>query len=408
MVDRSLFNDLVADAYRELYDLVRLRTHPLADALGLDETQGHKQRAWQLHQILLEGIEELIPAPQTPAYSREWCRYRVMRLRYVDGLGPVEIARKMMVSRRQYYREHDSGIEALAELFWQRHVQSRLASSREPMLPNLQDAQAQLVRAEATRTAQAGGRAAIADEVRGAIAILQGMLGQRSLEAAVALPESPLTVAAHRSLLRQVIVGMLGYLCEHAQQARIEIAARGEGAEVRLTMAVEPAEALAESCVSEVEERLSAWNELAAVCSAQVRSLQVRGHLGGLESVWPRASSRTVLVVDDNEDLLALFQHYLSLHNYHAVTATTAQAALRLAREVQPQVISVDLMMPERDGWDVLQTLLNQPDTRDIPIIVCSVLRERDLALSLGAAAFLQKPVTEEALLAVLQALDAN
>ena len=62
--------------------------------------------------------------------------------------------------------------------------------------------------------------------------------------------------------------------------------------------------------------------------------------------------------------------------------------------------------MPRQDGWDVLQVLLNQPETRHIPILVCSVLRQKELALSMGATAFLEKPVTEQVLLAALAALE--
>ena len=62
--------------------------------------------------------------------------------------------------------------------------------------------------------------------------------------------------------------------------------------------------------------------------------------------------------------------------------------------------------MPDQDGWDVLQTLANQPETRHIPVIVCTVLSAKELALSLGAAFFLEKPITEKALISTLRMLD--
>ncbi len=117
-------------------------------------------------------------------------------------------------------------------------------------------------------------------------------------------------------------------------------------------------------------------------------------------------AERTVLIVDDNRDVLELFSRYLSPHHYRVASAQTAAQALDLARRLQPHAITLDLMMPHQDGWDVLQMLLNQPDTCQIPILVCSVLQQKELALSLGATAFLEKPVTEPVLLATLRALE--
>jgi len=172
---------------------------------------------------------------------------------------------------------------------------------------------------------------------------------------------------------------------------------------------VEPPEAMAAPEAREAEERVSALSEMAALTNAQVSPLfgATREDSGvvGFELGLPIAE-RTVLVVDDNEDVLELFRSYLSPHRYRVVTVRSARQALDLAREVQPYAITLDLMMPGQDGWDVLQTLLNQPDTRHIPVIVCTVLRQKELALSLGAAAFLAKPTTEAALLAALESLE--
>ena len=112
------------------------------------------------------------------------------------------------------------------------------------------------------------------------------------------------------------------------------------------------------------------------------------------------------MVVDDNEDILELFRGYLSPHHYRVVTAQTGQDALSLARRLRPYAITLDLMMPDQDGWDLLQALLNQPDTQHIPIIICSVLTQKELALSLGATAFLEKPISEDTLLLALEALE--
>ena len=145
---------------------------------------------------------------------------------------------------------------------------------------------------------------------------------------------------------------------------------------------------------------------MAALSSAHVVPLRTGSIATGFSVRLPASHQRTVLVVDDDEDVLELFQRYLGVHQYHVVTAQTARQALEIAGRLQPHAITLDLMMPDQDGWDIMQTLLNQPDTQNIPIIVCSILRQKELVLSLGATAFLEKPVTEQALLAALTALE--
>ncbi|MCB0134844.1 MAG: response regulator, partial [Caldilineaceae bacterium] len=83
--------------------------------------------------------------------------------------------------------------------------------------------------------------------------------------------------------------------------------------------------------------------------------------------------------------------------------ATSGEAALAQVRQATPQAIVLDVMMPHQDGWEVLQALRQEPACATVPIIVCSVLREHDLALSLGANDTLVKPVSQPALLDVLR-----
>ena len=73
-----------------------------------------------------------------------------------------------------------------------------------------------------------------------------------------------------------------------------------------------------------------------------------------------------------------------------------------MAEESAPQVIVVDVMLPGIEGWELLGRLRTHPKTRDVPIIVCTILPQEQLALSLGAAEFLRKPINREALLSAL------
>ncbi|RMF47298.1 MAG: response regulator, partial [Anaerolineae bacterium] len=76
---------------------------------------------------------------------------------------------------------------------------------------------------------------------------------------------------------------------------------------------------------------------------------------------------------------------------------------LSLARQYRPVLITLDVMMPGLDGWELLQSLRMDEETRQIPVLVCSAWNEPELAKSLGAVAFLKKPITRQDLLSALE-----
>ncbi|UCC63008.1 MAG: response regulator, partial [Anaerolineae bacterium] len=117
----------------------------------------------------------------------------------------------------------------------------------------------------------------------------------------------------------------------------------------------------------------------------------------------PTAGEKTILVIDDNLDIIALFERYLAGHQVGVVGAIDSEQALRLAGERRPQAITLDIMMPSQDGWEILQELKSSPDTQHIPVIVCSVLNEPRLAKSMGADDYITKPVNQVELLEVLR-----
>ena len=101
----------------------------------------------------------------------------------------------------------------------------------------------------------------------------------------------------------------------------------------------------------------------------------------------------TVLLVDDDPQIYELLGTMLVREGYRVLHAGSGREAIERAREENPAVILLDVMMPHIDGWTVLSTLKNDPDLSAIPVVFVSMLDERPLGLSLGAAEFLTKPV---------------
>ncbi|MBN1248472.1 MAG: response regulator [Anaerolineae bacterium] len=123
--------------------------------------------------------------------------------------------------------------------------------------------------------------------------------------------------------------------------------------------------------------------------------------------ILPNAVTRqiAVLVLDDNVDTLQLFDRYLATTRFRPICISDPAKALAAATERHPKAIVLDVMLPGIDGWELLGRFREHPQTQDTPVAVCTILPQEKLALALGAAAFLQKPFTREALLSLLTAL---
>jgi CheY-like chemotaxis protein len=118
--------------------------------------------------------------------------------------------------------------------------------------------------------------------------------------------------------------------------------------------------------------------------------------------VEPLLVIQRVLVVEDSMMMVNQLTRYLNSLNVTNVVHAEGQHALAQARDFQPDVIILDLMLDNISGWEILSSLKNEPMTQHIPVLVVSVLDERPRGLALGAAEYLVKPITQQQLLGAL------
>ena len=119
-------------------------------------------------------------------------------------------------------------------------------------------------------------------------------------------------------------------------------------------------------------------------------------------SLWFRQEIQRILIVDDNPDTVSLFKRYLANLPYRLLSAQDEDEALRIARGTPLLCIILDVMLPGKDGWQILQSCKNHPATADTPVLICSVLEMEELALSLGADGYLKKPPARDEFLSTL------
>lgn len=133
-------------------------------------------------------------------------------------------------------------------------------------------------------------------------------------------------------------------------------------------------------------------NKLGSAMGISTRNADAHcGHSGGC-----------VLVIDDDQVVRDLLVNYISKLGYSVRTASTGEEGLQIAIESQPHIITLDIMMPDMDGWSVLSALKNTPETKQIPVFVLSIVEEKGLGYSLGATEYMTKPVNREHLAKVL------
>ena len=118
--------------------------------------------------------------------------------------------------------------------------------------------------------------------------------------------------------------------------------------------------------------------------------------------IVPAAGAPVVLAIDDDPSTLDLLKRFLGREGFRVVTATGGTEGLELARSLNPVAITLDVMMPEVDGWTVLTSLKADPVLRNIPVIMLTIVDEKNLGYVLGANDYLTKPIERELLIAAL------
>jgi len=127
-----------------------------------------------------------------------------------------------------------------------------------------------------------------------------------------------------------------------------------------------------------------------------------RGELDFPLSLEPEGG-QIVLSIDDDPAVREVLRAYLTREGFHVETAANGPDGLKLAAEIRPDVITLDVMMPGMDGWSVLSALKSTPELSEIPVIMLTIFENAGLGYALGASDYLTKPIDRHRLKAVLE-----
>jgi len=303
-----------------------------------------------------------------------------------------EAARELGVSERQAYRDLKRGEDNVAAMLWSRWSEKAVPDGVQAV--QLSSIESEVAGVELRRTPTEL-EALLTHSVKS----IERLANGRGVHIYPGKHLPVVTLSTDPSLSVQVLTKVLSYAIQNTSGRRIEVMAEQQDdvVAIRVRYQVDQGQGKdlrEDQVVVQLADRLG-WSILHQVDSEFEHTITLQMSLHG----------PTVLIVDDNRGLTDLLDRFLTGHACKVMAANNGREGLELAMLLRPQAIILDVMMPDIDGWEVLQRLRAHPDTAEIPVIICSVFDDPELAYSLGASRFVPKPTRRVAVLEALRDL---
>ncbi len=392
MIAFESFEEGLQDTLNHLYNPAYHPPGAVCIVLGLEA----RAALQSVQEAVSEAIEILAPAPHVPPSARSRRIHDVLARRYLEKLTQEETAERLGITPRHLRREQTQAVNTLARLLWERHGGLLLPDAdfrAEGESPEwLSQVRQELV---ALEKGSRGNIASVGDAITSMVELVSPLAARHGIRLTIDRIQPGLMAAIHPSKLRPVLVNSLTGLIRRMTVGSVAIHAAGTGNLVQITIAGSPAP-------PDEPPEDDLVRELLSDHAGAIQRL-VSGNRFILTVTLPAAAKVTVLVVDDNADLLHFYRRYVQGTRYQIVPLAEGSRLFETINSVAPDVIVLDVMLPDIDGWELLAHLHNHPTTRPIPVILCSVVREEELALALGAAVYVSKPVRRQEF---IQALD--
>ncbi|NLE43511.1 MAG: response regulator [Chloroflexi bacterium] len=404
------FLKLLRDALNHIRDPNFLRESPLTTLLGVSN---RPDTPAALRRLLFDAIAALKPESEEPNHSPAWRYYEALFYRYVQHFSQLEVADQLGLSPRQLRRELRAAFEILAHQLWEQfHIEAQLqiepgeghsANQGADAHSNAYEDLAWLKEAPPESDTDLSTALPTVLELARPLATQYGVRLQTKVEDD--LPR----LAANPIAVRQALLSVLGVVIPAAASCQAAtIRARHVAREIEIWIGCEKTTENGERSAVAHSAGLDIARQLLDLCGGRLTvGCEEPGEFGALLT-FPPLGQILVLIIDDNASALNLFQRYVAGTRYRVIGVQDPAEAVDVARRNGPQIIVLDVMMPRIDGWEVLGRLRQHPTTSKIPVVVCTILAQDELALSLGANAYLKKPVTRQAFLAALDCQMGN
>jgi CheY-like chemotaxis protein len=398
-MEEKEFNSLFRDLISHLYDYTVLETHLLTDVVNPPKEYGGSKGEY-IREIIVEEIDRFKPEGKEESLgAMEWRPYYILFNRYVEGASLQALSQMLSISERQLRRDNSRALQALAGRIWE-----KLVSLDGSIQGSIDDEQ------EALQTFDINPEILDLNEIIGGVAdVLDKRIRAEGLALRLEQDATPIRVLSDRVISRQIMISLIGYFLNFNCKEEIYVCSdiSGENAHVVIQSELE------DSWNHEIRNDHTDLLDSALFWGQQINAIiaethPAEGEFGLLELTLsiPIAKQAIILVVDDQKPTQQMFRRFLNRTAYQVIGVTDPSLAVAQARRHKPALITLDVMMPKVDGWEILQALQTDLDTKNIPVLVCSAWEEPELAHSLGAVGFLKKPVRQSDLLQMLNRLN--
>ena len=369
----------VKDILDHLYDYPYLQQHEWARPF-LDEGLSLSQAGQQLRRRFIYAIESLNPDRVIFFREPEARLYSLLYFCYVEGFSIPELMDELSLSRRQIYRDLKRGQLTIAKLLYTQNAKPTFTTEFEPSMSAVTS-----IEREFSQLQYNFHPVDMCQLMRNACEAVQPLCQQKRAKVQLSVPSRPIPSSTDKAIAEQILVSLLSQIITHLAPANIDfsIGETKDGAVITLEYPLTSAQELDFSTLNELIKQLD-WSLRYAMRDDR-QEITIR----------LQASTGTVVVIDDNQALLQLLHRYLSNHRCQVYTVSNGEKGWELLQTIVPDVLIMDVMMPELDGWELLQRIRSNPVTQDIPVIVCTVFNNSELAYALGATHFLHKPVDQ-------------
>lgn len=398
-LSRSDFEDELRTALGNLYDPAVLRDSPLVSSFGL---AARAEASNALRHILVEAIASLRPSEDAPPQSTAWRYYHILYGRYTEQLTQLDIGNDLGLSVRQLRRLEKRALQVLADRLWTQYSLGGKEADTAPAPPT-PGREEELAWSEAAFPSESVSVDAL---VHSALETAEPMIRSAQLQVDYEANDGMPRLAVQLVPVRQALLNMLTTTLDWMPEGRLAIRAEHQPGERHVLVTIAGYASRSSPPPDTETERLRVARELVEFSEGQLEIILDLGadRAFSLRLKLPTANQISVLAIDDNPDTLQLLQRYTAGTRYRLAGESDPARCLAMAEKTLPDIILLDVMLQELDGWELLGRFQAHPQLGDRPVIVCTILPQEELALSLGAAAFLSKPLSQRQLLSALDA----